>query len=116
MSRKVGISREDFCRIYIPMALDGKSAADIAEKLGVEGENAAQFVTVKASQIRASLKKQAEAVAVERGLSSQETDALVSSTVAKVPTLKTRNRNTEKSNAEFLSFLDSVISEHESED
>ena len=52
-ARRVSISAEDFLRVYVPMAKEGKTANDIGEALGRDP----MYVTVKASQLRATLRR-----------------------------------------------------------
>ena len=108
------ISSVDFCKVYIPAAKAGKNALEIGQQLGVVGtdDQISKFVTVRASQIRAVLKKTAEKTAKDSGLSDEESQALVETTVAKVPTLKSRNR---QKSANLVSAIDAILAEANAE-
>lgn len=54
--RRDNITAEDFLRVYVPMAKDGKSATEIGEALGRDKT----YVTVRASQLRATFKDQGQ--------------------------------------------------------
>ena len=92
--RREAMDDLEFAKVYIPMAKEGKSALDIANALNVGGDDksAAQYVTIKAHNIRKKLEKEARAVAVKENLDEDATEALVVSTTAKMPKLQTRGR------------------------
>jgi len=96
------------------MAKAGKSALEIGLALGVdklEGKDTdskvSKFVSQKASNYRKELRTIALKSAVAQGLDEKATEALVESTVAKLPKLQTRTRVTE----DFGSFLDSLLAD-----
>jgi CRISPR/Cas system CSM-associated protein Csm2 small subunit len=99
----------DFAKVFAPMARDGKSALEIGQALGIKGDAAkvAQFVSVKASQLRARMAKDAEDKAKKENLSPEDTEKLVAATVAKLPKLKSRGR--QSGTAELVSMLDSLL-------
>ena len=97
------LSRSEFCSVYVPMAKSGCSAAEIAEKLGVEKA----VVTRKAASYRQALKSAAKRKAEKQGLSEAETEKLVEETAAKLPKLQTRTRETE----DFADMLDALLAE-----
>ena len=108
------ITRETFCRTYLPMAKDGKSALEIGKALGVDklegkdtDEKVSQFVSQKANNYRKELRNRAAIVAVEQKLDEKATAKLVDSAAAKLPKLQTRTRTTE----DFGAFLDSLLAE-----
>lgn len=104
------ISRSDFCKVYVPMALAGATALAIANELKVDkptDEEKSQFVSQKASNYRKELRAAAQKAAEKAGLDADATKALVDEAAAKLPKLKSRTRETE----DFASFLDSLIAE-----
>lgn len=109
MAKREAIAAVDFVNVFAPMALAGKSALEIGQALGVEGdaEKVAQFVSVKSSQLRARLVKAAEAAAVEQGLDADATEALVKAAAAKMPKLKSRGRKSDT--ASIVSALDAIL-------
>ena len=109
------ITRQDFCRVYVPMALAGATALAIANELGVDkptDEEKSQFVSQKASNYRKELRAAAAAAAAEEGLDEEATKALVDKAAAKLPKLKSRTRETE----DFAAFLDELIASCDGED
>ncbi len=112
------IDRVAFCKMYVPMALKGKSALEIGKALGVDelegkdtDDKVSQFVSQKASNYRKELGDFALATAKSKGLSESETLALVESTKAKLPKLKTRTRVKE----DLSAFLDELLAECDAE-
>ena len=83
-----------FYEVYYPMAKEGKSAYDIGVALGVQGDKKeiAQFVSIKASNMRKALQTKAEAKAKAAELDDAATKALVDAAVAKMPKLQGRGR------------------------
>lgn len=109
MSRRESLDLESFVKVYVPMAKAGKSALEIARELGLAGtdKQIVAYVTVKASNVRAELKRRAELAAKEAGLSPEKTGELVKATVAKMPKLSTRGKRSTK---DIVSVLDSILS------
>ena len=90
----MAVSDVKFCEAYIPMAKEGKSAADIAKVLEfTDGtkQSAAQKVSQRASVLRSRLKKDAEAAAKTESLDATDTASLVESVVSMLPKLKRSN-------------------------
>jgi hypothetical protein len=86
------ISKSEFCKVYVPMAVAGKTALEIAQALGIDkGDNkkSAAFVSQKASNYRAELKK-------VKGMTEEKADELM-------PPLK--HRTTTNSGQDFVDFL-----------
>lgn len=81
--RRDAITAEKFLSVYVPMAQAGKSAAEIGAALGRD----AQFVTVKASNLRKRLKEEH----------------------ADVELLKLRGVARNKGTAEIASFLKNLL-------
>ena len=110
------ITREDFCKVYVPAANSGKSALEIARELGLEGDDkkASQYVTVRASQMRAELKQEAEKMASQKELDESETAELVHKLVSLVPKLKRRTTGERKSTKEFVDMLENLVAECDS--
>lgn len=83
-----------FVQVFEPMAKQGKSALEIGKALGIEGdaEKVAQYVSVKASQLRAGLKKLAIAKAAEQNLNDEDTASLVEQLANKLPRLRGAGR------------------------
>jgi len=112
------IDRATFCRTYLTMAREGKSALEIGKSLGVdklEGKDTdakvSQFVSQKASQYRKVLRNEAESVAKEQGLDADAAKALSDAAAAKLPKLQTRTRVTES----LGSFIDELLAEVDAE-
>jgi hypothetical protein len=108
------ITREDFCKKYVPMAKAGKSALEIGKELGVDklegkdtDEKVSQFVSQRASNYRKELRMFAEKAAKSQNLDEQATQAFIESAVAKLPKLQTRTRTGE----DFGKFLDDLLTE-----
>ena len=103
------MSSETFCEKFIPMARDGKSALEIGQALGVEGEptKIAQFVSVRSSQIRTRLRNAATEQAVRNKMNAKETAKLVESVTAKIPKLKGSGRTSQI--GELSQFIDKLI-------
>ncbi len=101
------INRRVFCETFIPMAKAGKSALEIGQALGIEGEDkkVSQAVSVRAANYRKELKTEAKRVADEQGLSKEKTEALMASCAAKMPKLTKRSRDKLDSFADFLDGL-----------
>ena len=101
------LDRDSFCMVYVPMALKGHTALEIAKALKIDkpsDDEKAQFVSQKASNYRRELRKEAEATAKAEGLDEAATAKLVETSVAKLPKLQTRNTK-----ADFASFLDDLL-------
>lgn len=111
MAKREALDMLEFVKVFAPMARQGKSALEIGQALGVEGDAAkvAQFVSVKASQLRARLAKSAQKEAAERGLSAEDTAKLVEIMTAKLPKLKSRGR--QNGTSELVSTLDALLAE-----
>lgn len=106
------ISRDSFLKVYVPMALKGASALDIANSLGVDKEDdqaKAMFVSQKAAIYRKELKAAAEAKAASEGLDAEATEKLVETYTNKLPKLRTRVRTQTATN--MVSFLDDLLAE-----
>jgi hypothetical protein len=109
MVKRESISATDFVKVYVPMALANKSALEIGQALGLEDEpvKIAQFVSVKASQLRGRLADKAAKVAAVQGLDSEATEAFVKSATDKLPKIKSRGRKS--GTDELVSMLDSIL-------
>ena len=109
MSKRNAIAAGDFVKVYVPMAMADKSALEIGQALGIEGDEdkVAQFVSVKASQLRARLAAKAEAAAVKAALDSDATKALIDAATAKLPKIKSRGRKS--GTDELVSVLDAIL-------
>lgn len=103
------INSNDFATVYIPMARDGKSAAEIAERLGIAGDDAANYVCIKACQLRRKIKERAVEKANELSLKGKKRDDFISEMEAKVPKLKKRAGKSQIDDT--ISFIDSLISD-----
>jgi hypothetical protein len=110
MKRK-NVTVEEFFKVYNGMAKQGKSALEIARAIGHEGadDKAAQFVSVKASQLRTAIKKDAEKEGVKLGLSGDALTTFIDKCVDKVPTLGGRGRK--KRAKSLLSVVDAILAE-----
>ena len=111
-----GISSVAFLETYAPMAAEGKSALEIGQALGREGEpeKVAQYVSIRASQLRTSLKEAAAVRAVELGLDEEATAALVAKVAAGVPKLKRSNGRGRKAEV-IVNMLDSILAQADAE-
>ena len=92
--KRDSIDSVQFVSVFEPMAKQGKTALEIGHALGLQGdaEKVAQYVSVKASQLRAGLKKLALAKAAEGNLSDEDTEQLVTDLVNKLPRLRGAGR------------------------
>lgn len=115
------IDRDSFLAAYVPMALAGATALEIATRLGVEQEadekntaeeKMAQFVSQKASNYRAELRAMALEVAKERELDEDATEKLVEEYANKLPKLKHRA----KAASNLVSFLDDLLAQCDAEE
>jgi len=112
MAKRDSISAVEFVKTFTPLARQGKSALEIGKALGLKGsaEQVAQFVSIKASQLRKRLKSEAARLASERGLDAAATDALVAEMGNRLPRIKSAAGR--KSNVgEIVSAIDSVLAE-----
>jgi hypothetical protein len=112
MAKRESVSAVEFVKVFTPMAKQGKSALEIGKALGVKGtaEQVAQFVSIKASQIRKRLKIEAARLASERGLSPEETNTLVAEMGNRLPRLKSAAGR--KANVgEVVAAIDAVLAE-----
>jgi hypothetical protein len=101
------ITREQFCEVYVPMALAGNTALEIANKLGVDKPTDAeksQFVSQKAAMYRRALGADAEKLAAKEELDEKATAKLVKEAKEKFP--KLQNRVVAGS---FASYLDDLL-------
>ena len=89
VERRESISAEDFLRVYVPMAKAGKTAGEIGQALGRD----ASYVTVKASQLRATLKAAGQDPAL-------------------IPTLQSRSSQAR----DLASFIESLTTEDDSDE
>jgi len=123
------IDKATFCRTYIPMARNGKTALEIGKALGVdklEGKDTdaaiSQFVCQKASNYRKELKVEATVAAkvevdnqkpkLTKKQAAEFVAEFVAEAVAKLPKLTTRTRSI----ADFGAFLDEILAECDSEE
>lgn len=91
--RRESVDAKDFCTVYIPLAKEGKSAAEIAKALGFEGSaKDAQYVSLKASQLRKRFVEHAEAKAAKSKMKKDEREALVKAASEMLPKLKGQGR------------------------
>lgn len=109
MAKRNSVEALDFVKVFAPMAREGKSALEIGQALGVEGDAAkvAQFVSVKASQLRARLIASAEKQAKEKGLSVEDSAALVKHVGEMLPKLKSHGRKSGTN--EIVSVLEGLL-------
>jgi len=100
------ITQKDFVGVYVPMAREGKSALEIGEALGFEGDpkTISQKVSAKATLLRKRLREEAEAAATEQKLNKKESEAFVEEVVSRLPKL---NRNRTKQSV--VNMLDALI-------
>jgi hypothetical protein len=103
------VSTFDFVKVYPGMARAGKSALEIGQALGVNGNDKqiAQFVSLKATGLRKRLCENAEVEAKKAGLDKDQTAALVKASGDKVPGIKSYNRAIKTS--EIVAALDAVL-------
>ena len=109
--RQATISSADFMRVFAREARAGKSALEIGQVLGLQGDTGkiATYVSVKASQLRKRLGEAALAKAKAEGLSPEATDALVKATTDKLPRLRMRGRPA--GTTDLMSALDGILAE-----
>lgn len=112
MTKKNSISNEKFYEVYVPAAKEGRSALEIGNMLGIEGDEkkVAQFVTVKAAQLRKQLKDNILQRASEKGLSKEKTDEAVSQVATKIPKLKTRGRHKKELSEQLKNDIEDILS------
>jgi CRISPR/Cas system CSM-associated protein Csm2 small subunit len=103
------LSAVEFVKVFAPMAKAGKSAFEIGQALGIEGneEKVSQAVSVKASQLRKRLKEAAQSAAKSQGLDEKATEALVAEMAAKLPRIRSKGRASEVS--DLVSAIDEAL-------
>lgn len=108
-SKRESMDVLSFVKVFAPMAKEGKSALEIGQALGIEGDSAkvAQFVSVKASQLRARLAKAARAKAAKNGLSAEDAEKLAVTAAGLVPKLKSHGRKS--GTDEIMSTLEGIL-------
>jgi hypothetical protein len=96
-----------FVSVFEPMAKRGESATAIGVALGLKGDpkKIAQYVSVRASQLRSGLKQLALDQARTNNLNKEDTQNLVKSVVNKLPTLRKRGRP----NGEKMVVINNVL-------
>jgi len=83
MSKKRNsVSAVDFVKVFAPLAKEGKTALEIGQVLGLQGDadKIAAYVNLKSYSLRKRLKQMAE----DKGLSVEDTNELVN----RIPKLK----------------------------
>lgn len=109
MVRRDAVSAVDFVKVFAPMAKAGKSALEIGQALGFEGDEdkISAAVSVKASQLRKRLKEAALSAAKAQKLDEKATEALVVSMSAKLPRIHSKGRASEVS--DLVSAIDAAL-------
>jgi len=102
------VSSVDFVRAYAPLAREGKSALEIGNALGIQGDakKVASYVSVKASQIRKQLMELAVLEAQQKQLDPEETEQLVQAMKDKLPRLKGSGRKASGEKNAIMGVLD----------
>jgi hypothetical protein len=99
-----------FVETFASMVRQGKSALEVGHALGLQGDNKriAQYVSIKASQIRKKLEQSATSKAKLLGLNPEDTAKLVNETVSKLPRIRAQGRPAQVTNAilDVLNRLD----------
>jgi len=103
------LSAVEFVKVFAPLAKAGKSAFEIGQALGLEGDEdkVSQAVSVKASQLRKRLKESAESAAKAQGMDKEATEALVAAMGAKLPRIRSKGRASEVS--DLVSAIDEAL-------
>jgi len=99
-----------FVETFATMVKQGKSALEVGQALGLQGDSKriAQYVNIKASQIRKKLEQSATNRAKLLGLNPEDTAKLVSETVGRLPRIRAQGRPAQVTNAilDVLNRLD----------
>ena len=104
------ITREQFIPKYVRMVREGKTCSQIGEQFGLTSKQ----VSLKASQYRQALKQDAIAAAKAEGLNEVDTENLVASTVALLPTVTKRDRLSGPTKS-LMSAMDELLAQCDAE-
>ena len=110
MVRRDSLDAVTFAKTYATLAKAGKSALEIGQALEVEGtdKEIAQYVSVKASQLRKTLRESAEQMAKDSNMSENDAKVFVDKNTDLLPRL---NRGRKAVASEVASALRDMLSE-----